>query len=79
MLSVQDAMKNVRTEFTDLFGKSISDIRLEEIEQTAKEYHLTVSFLIPDESAYLKYDRLYKDVHICSKNGKINSIKIHRE
>jgi len=77
MLSVKEAMENVRTEFTELFGKNIADIRLEEIKQTSKEYHLTVSFLIPDESAYLKYERLYKNV-IVDRNSKIKSIAIHK-
>ena len=79
MLTIKDAIAKVETEFVELFGRKITDIRLKEIQTQRREYNLTVSFLIPSESPYLKTDRLYKDVFINKKTGVIISIKMNRD
>jgi hypothetical protein len=84
MLTVRDALGKVETQFTELFGADIKDVRLEELQKPRKgQYHLTVSFLRPDEnvapplSAVMgKYARDYKSVVLNGEDGTLVSVKI---
>jgi hypothetical protein len=88
MFSVKDSIEHVKSQFLELFGSDISDVRLEEMnENNNDEYCLTVSFLIPNKnipttltSIYgdiFPYTRQYKNVVVNKDNGNIISIKIH--
>jgi hypothetical protein len=73
----------------DLFGSDITDIRLEEInESNSNEYYLTISFLVPNKNIsptvtstfgimVNPYIRAYKNVVINKENGDIIAIKMH--
>ncbi|MDR0761284.1 MAG: hypothetical protein LBF74_14435, partial [Treponema sp.] len=51
MLSVKESVEKIKGEFSDLFGSDVTDIRLEEInESNSNEYYLTVSFLVPNKN-----------------------------
>jgi hypothetical protein len=51
MLSVKESVEKIKGEFPELFGPDVSDIRLEEInESNNNEYSLTVSFLVPNKN-----------------------------
>jgi hypothetical protein len=51
MVSVKESVEQIREQFLDLFGSDLTDIRLEEInESNNDEYYLTVSFLISNRN-----------------------------
>jgi hypothetical protein len=91
MVSVKESVERIRGEFSDLFGPDVTDIRLEEInESNSNEYYLTVSFLVPNKNIsptvtstlgtiVNPYIREYKNVVVNKKNGDIIAIKIHRD
>jgi hypothetical protein len=91
MLSVKESVEKIKGEFSDLFGSDVTDIRLEEVnESNSNEYYLTVSFLVPNKnisptvtstlgSMINPYIREYKNVIVNKKNGDIIAIKIHKD
>jgi hypothetical protein len=91
MVSVKESVERIKGEFLDLFGPDLTDVRLEEInESNANEYYLTVSFLVPNKNipstvtstfgAMINpYIREYKNVVVNKKNGDIIAIKIHKD
>ena len=91
MISVKESLEQIKGRFLDVFGSDITDVRLEEIKEgTADEYHLTVSFLIPNKNIpetvtsvlgtmVNPYIRQYKNVAVNKSNGNIISIKIHKD
>jgi hypothetical protein len=91
MISVKESVEKIKGEFADLFGPDVSDIRLEEInESNANEYYLTVSFLVPNiniPSAAISTlgisvnpcIRKYKNVIVNKNSGDIIAIKIHKD
>jgi hypothetical protein len=91
MLSVKESVEKIKGEFSDLFGSDVTDIRLEEInESNSNEYYLTVSFLVPNKNIpptvtstlgtmVNPYVREYKNVIVNKKNGDIIAIKIHKD
>ena len=91
MVSVKESIEKIKGEFLDLFGSDVTDIRLEEInESNNNEYYLTVSFLVPNKNispmvtSSLRtiinpYLREYKNVVVNKKNGDIIAIKIHKD
>ena len=91
MISVKESLEQIKGQFSDVFGTDVTDIRLEEIKEgTADEYHLTVSFLVPNKnipetvtaalgSMVNPYIREYKNVVVNKSNGDIVSIKIHKD
>jgi hypothetical protein len=91
MISVKESIEKIKREFLDLFGPDVTDIRLEEInESNSNEYYLTVSFLVPNKnmssmvtstlgSIVNPYIREYKNVVVNKENGNIISIKIHKD
>ncbi|NTU43065.1 MAG: hypothetical protein HGA78_08430 [Nitrospirales bacterium] len=92
MLSVKQAVERIKEQFNDLFGSDITDIRLEEIEQSTNDeiYNLTVSFLVPNKNISPTitsimggitnpFIRQYKTVLINKENGNIVKIKIHKD
>ncbi|MDR2028757.1 MAG: hypothetical protein LBP93_04380 [Treponema sp.] len=91
MVSVKESVERIKGEFPSLFGSDVTDIRLEEInESNGNEYHLTVSFLVPNRNisptitATLgtmvnPYIREYKNVIVNKKNGDIIAVKMHKD
>jgi hypothetical protein len=91
MVSVKESVERIRGEFSDLFGPEVTDIRLEEIDESnSNEYYLTVFFLVPNKNispaATLTlgkivnpYIREYKNVVVNKENGEIIAIKIHED
>jgi hypothetical protein len=89
MVSVKESVEKIKGEFPDLFGSDVTDVRLEEInESNNSEYYLTVSFLVPNKNIsptatstfgtmINPYIREYKNVVRNKKNGDIIAIKIH--
>ena len=50
MTSIKERFESIKEQFVVLFGSEIKDIRLEETgESNNSEYHLTLSFLIPNK------------------------------
>jgi hypothetical protein len=88
MISVKESIAKIKEEFLDLFGPDVTDIRLEEInESNSNEYYLTVSFLVPNKNIspmvtsalgtiVNPYIREYKNVVVDKNNGDIIAIKI---
>jgi hypothetical protein len=82
MLTVKEALERIDTQFAELFGPDIRDVRLEELKKSRKSnYDVTVSFLRPDEnvpamfaSTLGKYSRQYKRVLLDKENGSIVSV-----
>jgi hypothetical protein len=91
MVSVKESVERIKGEFLDLFGSDVTDVRLEEInESSTNEYYLTVSFLVPNKNISSTvtstfgtminpYIREYKNVIVNKKNGDIIAIKIHKD
>jgi hypothetical protein len=91
MVSVKESVEQIREQFLDLFGSDLTDIRLEEFnESNNDEYYLTVSFLIPNRNIpstisstlgniIYPYTREYKNVVVNKQNGSIISVKIHKD
>jgi hypothetical protein len=91
MISVKESFERIKIYFLDVFGTDITDIRLEEIrEGTDEEYHLTVSFLIPNKNIpetiagtlrgmVNPYIRQYKNIAVNKSTGDIISVKIHKD
>ena len=88
MLSIKESIEQIKTQFIDLFGSDVTDVRLEEIKGgTDEEYYLTVSFLIPNKNlpttitstngfTIFPYIRQYKNLTVNKKNGSIVYMKI---
>jgi hypothetical protein len=90
MVSVKESVERVKGQFLDVFGSDVTDIRLEEIEESnGNEYYLTLSFLVPNRNIsptvtstfgmVNPYIREYKNVVVNKKNGDIISIEIHKD
>jgi hypothetical protein len=91
MISVKESVEKIKEEFPELFGPDVTDIRLEELnESNNNEYYLTVSFLVPNKNIspmvtstigtiVNPYIREYKNVVVNKKNGDIMAIKIHKD
>ena len=91
MVTVKESVEKIKEDFLDLFGSDVTDIRLEEInESNSNEYYLTVSFLVPNKNIspaitstlgtiVNPYIREYKNVVVNKKNGDIIAIKIHKD
>jgi hypothetical protein len=92
MVSVKESVERIKGEFLDLFGSDVTDIRLEEINESnnTNEYYLTVSFLVPNKNIpstvtstfgmmINPYIREYKNVVVNKTNGDIIAIKIHKD
>ncbi|MES0491641.1 MAG: hypothetical protein ABUK01_16715 [Leptospirales bacterium] len=92
MISLKEALEEVKKNFLDLYGENITDIRLEEIDNRDIDdsYQLTVSFLMPEKNlptslgatlavATRPYSRLYKRVSINREDGTIINIKIYKD
>jgi hypothetical protein len=91
MISVKESFEQIKRHLLDVFGTDVTDVRLEEIrEGTADEYHLTVSFLIPNKNVpetitgtlrgmVNPYIRQYKSIVADKSNGNIISVKIHKD
>jgi hypothetical protein len=91
MISVKESVEKIRGVFMELFGPDVTDIRLEEMnESNTDEYFLTVSFLIPNKNIspavtstlgaiVNPYTREYKNVIVNKRNGDIIAIKIHKD
>jgi hypothetical protein len=91
MVSVKESVERIKGEFPDLFGADVTDVRLEEInESNTDEYYFTVSFLVPNKNIsptvtstfgtmINPYIREYKSVIVNKKNGNIVAIKIHKD
>lgn len=91
MISLKEALDEVKKNFVELYGEDITDIRLEEIDNRDLDntYQLTVSFLMPEKNpptglaatlavATRPFSRLYKKVSLNKENGTINNIKIYK-
>jgi len=90
MISVKDSIEQIKGQFLDFFGSEVTDIRLEEInESNGSEYNLTISFLVPNKNIpstaisvlgnnIFPYIREYKNVVINKENGIIISVKMHK-
>ena len=88
MLSIKESVELIKTQFFDLFGNDVTDVRLEEINGgTDDEYYLTVSFLIPNKNlpstltsinkfAIFPYIRQYKNLTINKNDGNIVYMKM---
>jgi len=91
MLTFKQVIEKIREQFYELFGSDITDVRLEEIDQSDDEnYNLTLSFLIPNKNVPQSltsvmsgitnpFIRQYKAVLINKENGNIVKIKIHKD
>ena len=89
MLSIKESIEQVKTQFFDLLGDDITDVRLEEINGcTDNEYHLTVSFLIPNKNlpatitstngvVVFPFVRQYKNITVNKNNGNIVCMKMY--
>jgi hypothetical protein len=88
MFSVKESIEKVKSQFLELFGSDIIDVRLEELnENNNDEYYFTISFLTPNKNKstsissvltdVFPYTREYKNVIVKRDNGSITSIKIH--
>jgi hypothetical protein len=90
MLTVKESLEQIKGQFLDIFGSDVTDIRLEEINESDKnEYYFTVSFLIPNKNIspaitemfgdINPYIRQYKNVIVNKENGKIVSMKMYKD
>jgi hypothetical protein len=89
MVTVKESLEQIKERFVDLFGSDVTDVRLEEVDESNKNtYYLTVSFLIPNNNIsqpsasalgniMMPYTRQYKNVVVNKNNGSIISIKMH--
>jgi hypothetical protein len=85
MLTIKETLGRIETQFIELFGPDIKDVRLEGLEEAGDNtYHLTVSFLRPNEGVSPalipilgKYSREYKNVVVNKETGSILSAKIY--
>ena len=84
MASIKETLEHIKKQFVELFGSDVSDIRLEEIDESNNsECYLTLSFLIPNKGVssalgdFYPYIRQYKNVVVDKNNGNIISIKMH--
>ena len=88
MLSIKESVEHIKTQFSDLFGNDVTDVRLEEINGgNDDEYYLTVSFLIPNKNlpatltstnsiTLFPYTRQYKNLTINKNDGNIVFMKM---
>jgi len=88
MLSIKESVEQIKTQFSDLFGNDVTDVRLEEINgSNDDEYFLTVSFLIPNKNlpttltsinsfTLFPYTRQYKNLTINKEDGNIVYMKM---